>query len=196
MAYGALRIQRNLAPGGRLVTIEADPEQADVARQVFEWAGVAPSRVEIVTGLASQVLSSSDIGDSSRKPLSSSSSPFQFIFLDHCKQCYLPDLIKVEELGLIGPGSIIVADNVVLPSYLSDYLDHVDYHTNNDNDIHIDQEKKKKEEEKKKTYSYATRLVEADFEVTEKWRKDYNEDDDKNKKDALAISTCIEQDWM
>lgn len=192
MAYGSLRIQRNLAPGGRLVTIEANPEQADVARQVLEWAGVAPSRVEIVTGLASEVLSrSSDLGDSTSKPLSSSPSPFQFIFLDHCKQCYLPDLIKIEELGLIGPGSILAADNMVVPSYLSDYLDHVDYHTNNDNDIDIDTEQKKK-----KIYSYATRLVEADFEVTEKWRKDYNEDDDKRKKDALAISTCIEQDWM
>lgn len=39
-------------------------------------------------------------------------------------QCYLPDLLSLERLGLVGAGSLVLADNVVVPG-TPDYLAHV-----------------------------------------------------------------------
>ena len=38
-----------------------------------------------------------------------------FLFLDHLKDLYLPDLQKVMELKLLNPGAVIVADNCKYP---------------------------------------------------------------------------------
>lgn len=38
-----------------------------------------------------------------------------FVFMDHWKRCYLPDLQALEGSGLLGEGSVILADNVVFP---------------------------------------------------------------------------------
>jgi len=38
-----------------------------------------------------------------------------FMFLDHYKPAYVTDVKLAEELGLINPGSILVADNVIKP---------------------------------------------------------------------------------
>lgn len=40
---------------------------------------------------------------------------FDFVFLDHCKECYLPDLQSLERLGLIQRGTTVMADNVIYP---------------------------------------------------------------------------------
>jgi predicted O-methyltransferase YrrM len=37
------------------------------------------------------------------------------MFLDHCKDCYLPDLRAAERLGLVTAGTVVMADNVVYP---------------------------------------------------------------------------------
>lgn len=37
------------------------------------------------------------------------------LFLDHYKPAYLPDLQLCEQLGLVGGGAVIVADNVIKP---------------------------------------------------------------------------------
>lgn len=39
-------------------------------------------------------------------------------------QCYLPDLLSLERLGLVGAGSLVLADNVVVPG-TPDFLAHV-----------------------------------------------------------------------
>ena len=38
--------------------------------------------------------------------------PFDLVFMDHNKDEYLVDLWRIEDKGLLGPGSTIVADNV------------------------------------------------------------------------------------
>src|SRR5262245_24540929 len=54
--YSAVRIARLLAPrGGKLTSVEASPEYAEVARQVVEFAGVAGA-VEFRVGKAEDVL--------------------------------------------------------------------------------------------------------------------------------------------
>lgn len=42
-------------------------------------------------------------------------SQIDFLFLDHYKPAYLPDLQLCEQLGLISNGTVIVADNVIKP---------------------------------------------------------------------------------
>lgn len=39
-------------------------------------------------------------------------------------QCYLPDLLAMERLGLVAPGTLVLADNVLVPG-APDYLQHV-----------------------------------------------------------------------
>ena len=38
-----------------------------------------------------------------------------FVFLDHAKEAYLPDLELLLEHGWLRPGAIVVADNVRVP---------------------------------------------------------------------------------
>jgi catechol O-methyltransferase len=49
-----------------------------------------------------------------------------FAFIDHDKDVYLPDLLRIEAEGWLHPGSVVVADNVKFPgapayrSYMTD----------------------------------------------------------------------------
>jgi catechol O-methyltransferase len=38
-----------------------------------------------------------------------------FLFVDHDKAAYLPDLERILERGWLHPGSVVVADNIKLP---------------------------------------------------------------------------------
>jgi predicted O-methyltransferase YrrM len=92
--YSTLWLARALPPGGELVTIEADAENAAAARR--RLAGV--DGVTLKEGRALDVLPALD-------------GPFDLIFVDADKRSnpdYLPLL-----LGLSRPGTLIVADNVV-----------------------------------------------------------------------------------
>ena len=44
-----------------------------------------------------------------------SDSSLDFMFVDHDKNAYLPDLLSIVERGWLHPGSIVVADNVRFP---------------------------------------------------------------------------------
>ena len=50
---------------------------------------------------------------------------FHLVFLDHWKDLYKQDLQLIEQRGLIGPGSIVVADNVGDIFNPGEYLDYV-----------------------------------------------------------------------
>ncbi|KAI3428022.1 hypothetical protein D9Q98_006408 [Chlorella vulgaris] len=124
MGYGAARISRQLPPGGRLITIEAGEEQAEVARQVLQLCGVETgegpgARVQVVNGLSGDVLPRLRELAGTAAGLAAG-----LVFLDHCKPCYLPDLISMERLGLVQAGTVVVADNVLVPG-APDYLAHV-----------------------------------------------------------------------
>jgi len=47
-----------------------------------------------------------------------------FVFIDHDKKAYLADLILIENAGLLHPGSVVVADNVLI-FHIDEYLRHV-----------------------------------------------------------------------
>jgi len=99
--YSTIWLARGLAPGGRLVTLEADPKHAAVAHANLERAGVA-DRVEIVVGQALDTLPGIEArGDG----------PYDLFFIDADK-AGIPDYFRWS-LRLSRPGSLIVVDNVV-----------------------------------------------------------------------------------
>ncbi|XP_076863291.1 catechol O-methyltransferase B [Brachyhypopomus gauderio] len=113
--YSTVRIARLLPPGGLLITLEFNPDYAAVARQVIAWAGLKDT-VNIVEG------ASGDLIPHLRERFGIET--FDFVFLDHWKDRYLPDIKLLEECGLIQKGSVLLADNVICPGS-PDYLEYV-----------------------------------------------------------------------
>ncbi|MEL5957391.1 O-methyltransferase [Streptomyces sp. CLV115] len=99
--YSTIWLARALPEGGRVVTLEADPAYAEVARANIERAGLAAA-VEIRVGRALDTLP--EIAEEGY-------GPFDVVFIDADKPSN-PDYLAWS-LKLTRPGSLIVADNVV-----------------------------------------------------------------------------------
>lgn len=121
--YSALRTIRAMPAGARLYTIEPNRANAAVARQIWEHAGVA-DRVTAIVGM---------IGDSGatiarlRDHHGFAAGTLDFVFIDHAKSAYLPDLKRILAEGWLHPGSVIVADNIKIPG-APDYLAYMRAH--------------------------------------------------------------------
>jgi predicted O-methyltransferase YrrM len=104
--YSTIWLARALAPGGRLITLEADPMHARVARGNLERAGVA-DLVDLRVGLALETL-----------PELPADPPFDFVFIDADKV----NTIHYFEwaLRLARPGALVVVDNVVRNGAVAD----------------------------------------------------------------------------
>jgi predicted O-methyltransferase YrrM len=99
--YSTIWLARALPPGGRLVTLEAIPLHADVARKNITRAGLQKI-VEICLGPALDTL---------KQLVAEKRGPFDFIFIDADKESY-PDYFAWS-LKLSRRGTCIIADNVV-----------------------------------------------------------------------------------
>jgi predicted O-methyltransferase YrrM len=99
--YSTIWLARALPSGGRLITLEADPRNAEVARSNLANAGLADV-CQVRLGPALDTL-----------PLlhAAGDGPFDLIFIDADKPSY-PDYLAWS-VRLSRPGSMIVADNVV-----------------------------------------------------------------------------------
>lgn len=95
--YSTIWLARALPPGGRLVSLEASPEHARVARANVERAGLGGA-VEITVGPALDTLPRL-------------TGPFDLVFLDADKE-HNAEYLRAA-LALSRPGTLIVADNVV-----------------------------------------------------------------------------------
>lgn len=98
-AYSSIWMARALPPDGKLITLEADPTHADVARQNIQLAGLT-DRIKLIEGPALNSLE--NFGDVP---------PFDLIFIDADK----PNNPRYLEWALhySRPGTLIVGDNVV-----------------------------------------------------------------------------------
>ena len=111
VGYSALRIARALPAGGHLFSVELHPANAEIARRIATHAGVA-DRISFVVG---------SLGDGGRTLASLrethgfSAGSLDFVFVDHAKEAYLPDLLSILDAGWLHPGSVVVADNVRFP---------------------------------------------------------------------------------
>jgi catechol O-methyltransferase len=108
--YSALRTARAMPEGAHLVSLEFSDANADIARRILTHAGVA-HRVTVVHGT---------LGDGRTADLLEAEHGFvegalDFVFLDHDKDAYLPDLETIVARRWLHPGSIAVADNVRFP---------------------------------------------------------------------------------
>ncbi len=99
--YSTIWLARALAQGGRVVTVEADPHHAEVARANFERAALA-GMIDLRLGKALDVLP---------KLVAEKRQAFDFVFIDADKQ-NIPDYFTWS-LKLTRPGSLIIVDNVV-----------------------------------------------------------------------------------
>jgi predicted O-methyltransferase YrrM len=100
-AYSTIWLARGMQAQGRLITLEADPARATVARANIARAGLQ-NVVELRLGSASDTLP---------QILAERRGPFDLIFIDADKK-NIPSYFEWA-LRLSRPGSIIVVDNVV-----------------------------------------------------------------------------------
>ncbi|MEY8745274.1 O-methyltransferase [Paenibacillus tundrae] len=99
--YSTIWMARALPDQGRIVTLEADPHHAEIARHNLSHAGLI-DKVDLRVGAALTTLP--DIQEEYREP-------FDFIFIDADKPSN-PDYLRWA-LRLARPGSLIVGDNIV-----------------------------------------------------------------------------------
>jgi catechol O-methyltransferase len=118
--YSALRIARTMPDDGRLISIEFNPANADIAQRIWDRAGVG-DRVNVLVGTLGD-------GGATIERLESDygldTGGLDFAFLDHAKEAYLPDLELITSRGWLHPGSIVVADNIKFPG-APEYLAHM-----------------------------------------------------------------------
>uniref|UniRef100_A0A8C8S2X6 catechol O-methyltransferase n=1 Tax=Pelusios castaneus TaxID=367368 RepID=A0A8C8S2X6_9SAUR len=130
--YSAVRIARLLQPNACLLTIEFNPDYAAIAKQMIEFAGLQ-EKVKILEGPSEAIIP--------QLKKKHEVDTLDFVFLDHWKERYKPDTILLLECGLLRKGSVILADNVIVPGapefiqYIrnnksfecTNYLAHVEY---------------------------------------------------------------------
>jgi catechol O-methyltransferase len=109
--YSALRMSRIMPPGARLVSLEFNPDNAAIARRIWDHAGIGDELTVVVGTL--------DDGGTTLQRLHTEhgfgEGAVDFVFLDHAKEAYLPDLERILAERWLHPGSIVVADNVRFP---------------------------------------------------------------------------------
>eukprot|EP00439_Symbiodinium_sp_Y106_P082741 s985_g22.t1 len=96
------------SPNIRVVTLEADPVHAVIARTVIAFAGLS-SRVHVWTGHSRELL------PYMQGKYGGAHGGFGLVFMDQRGSRYQEDLAMLERLALVRPGAIIVADNVLKP---------------------------------------------------------------------------------
>jgi len=104
--YSTIWFARAVGPEGRVVTIEAEPRNAAIARANLERAGVA-DRVEVRMGRGADVL-----------PALEGEAPFDLVFIDADKESNAVYLDWAARLGR--PGTVVVLDNVVRGGEVAD----------------------------------------------------------------------------
>ncbi len=106
--YSSIWLARALPDGGKLITLEADPKHAEVARANFARAGL-DQVIELRLGKALDTLP---------KIAAEGREPFDLFFIDADKP-NIPEYFRWA-LQLSRPGSLIIVDNVVRDGKIAD----------------------------------------------------------------------------
>lgn len=94
------------AGGKRYFSFERNPEFAAVIMALVDLAGLSDV-VKVIVGPSDESIK--------RLHASGTLQHIDLMFLDHYKPAYVTDLKLCEQLKLIGPGSVLAADNVIKP---------------------------------------------------------------------------------
>jgi catechol O-methyltransferase len=108
--YGSLRIAR-AAPDAKVYSVELAEANAEVARRIWAHAGVA-DRVTCVVGTVGD---GGHTLDALANEHGFAAGGLDLLFIDHDKRSYLTDLQSVLDRGWLHRGSIVVADNILIP---------------------------------------------------------------------------------
>ncbi|GAA5197279.1 O-methyltransferase [Microbacterium jejuense] len=104
-AYSTIWLARGIPQDGRVVTIEAEPRNAEIARANLDRAGVG-EKVEIRLGRAAEVLPTLE------GPIrEGTAAPFDLVFIDADKESNTIYLDWAARLGR--PGTVVMVDNAV-----------------------------------------------------------------------------------
>ena len=109
--YSAILLAQAFGAQASIVSIEVDKDSVAGARANVAHAGLS-EQVTFIHGPSTRMITQLD-------------GTFDLVFLDHWKDLYKPDLQLIEQRQLIGPGSIVVADNVGEIFGPDAYLDYV-----------------------------------------------------------------------
>ena len=109
--YSALRTARAMPEQARLYSIEFIAENAAIARRLLDHAGVG-ERVTVIVGALGD---GGDTIGTLENEHGFAQGSVDFVFLDHDKKAYLPDLERIRARGWLRPGAVVVADNVKAP---------------------------------------------------------------------------------
>lgn len=96
--YSSIMIASTFGPQSRVTSVDIDEVAVEASRSNVEVAGLS-DQVTFIRGPSTRVIATLE-------------GRFDLVFLDHWKDLYKQDLQLIEERGLVGPGSIVVADNV------------------------------------------------------------------------------------
>lgn len=109
--YSALLLAVNSPADAVIYSIEINKEYADIAKRIFEHAGLTGKVIVLVGDVqtyANQLKSLKHI---------------DFLFIDHWKDVYLRDFKLIDSFGVLQKGSVVVADNIIYPG-APDYLEY------------------------------------------------------------------------
>jgi catechol O-methyltransferase len=109
--YSSIMIASAFGPQAQITSIDISPDAVASSRANAKIAGLS-NQINYLQGPSTEVINSLE-------------GRFDLIFLDHWKDLYKTDLQLIEQRELIGPGSIVVADNVGKIFAPEPYLDYV-----------------------------------------------------------------------
>ena len=109
--YSSIMLGNALGRQAHVTSIEINKTFVESARAIVEVAGLG-DRITFLEGSSTEVLATLE-------------GRFDLVFLDHWKHLYKTDLMLMEQRGLVGPGTIVVADNVGAVFDPDEYLRHV-----------------------------------------------------------------------
>lgn len=109
--YSSIMMASTFGDQAHITSIEVSKASVESSQANVEVAGLT-ERIRFLHGASDEIIP--DLNDR-----------FDMVFLDHWKDLYKRDLQMIEELGLIGPGSLVVADNVGDLFSPDTYLDYV-----------------------------------------------------------------------
>jgi catechol O-methyltransferase len=109
--YSALRMARVMPREARLYSVEFNTANAEIARRILAHAGV-DAKVTVIVGTLG------DGGETIRalkRECNFTPGSLDLVFLDHDKKAYLSDLELILAERWLHPGSVVVADNILVP---------------------------------------------------------------------------------
>jgi catechol O-methyltransferase len=109
--YSALRMARAMPPNARVVSVEYVQANAEIARGIWEHAGVDDGVTAVVGWLGDGGTTIARL----REEFGFSDGAVDLVFVDHDKEQYVPDLERILGERWLHAGSVVVADNVKMP---------------------------------------------------------------------------------